>query len=67
MSITQVSLILFTVFLLSAGQIPFKLTSSEVNLSLSGLISLLLGARQAIAFLGLLDILSGLADSMWCL
>jgi drug/metabolite transporter (DMT)-like permease len=51
MSIVQISLILFTVFLLSVGQILFKLASSDINLSSSGLIPSLISARLAIAFL----------------
>lgn len=51
MSIVQISLILFTVFLLSVGQILFKLASNDINLSSSGLIPSLISARLAIAFI----------------
>ena len=51
MSIIRLSLILFTVFLLSVGQVIFKLASKDVDLSYSGLIPSLVSPRLAIAFL----------------
>jgi len=51
MSLVLILLILFTVFLLSVGQILFKLASSEINMSAAGFIASLMSARLAIAFL----------------
>ena len=51
MSLIQISLILFTVFLLSLGQILFKLASHDINVSYSKFIPSLMSPRLAIAFL----------------
>lgn len=51
MSLVHIFLIIFTVFLLSVGQILFKLASSEINLSTAGFVASLMSARLAIAFL----------------
>lgn len=51
MSIIRISLILFTVFLLSVGQVIFKVASRNIDLSYSGLIPSLMNTRLAIAFL----------------
>lgn len=50
MSMAQILLILFTVFLLSVGQILFKLASNDIDLSYSGLVPSLLSLRLVIAF-----------------
>ena len=51
MPILQVSLIISTVFLLSVGQILFKLASGNIYLSSVGFISLLMNFRLALAVL----------------
>ena len=51
MTIFQLTLILFTVFLLSAGQILFKLASSDIVLTPAGLVPSLLSLKLIVAFL----------------
>lgn len=50
MSIFQLSLILFTVLLLSVGQILFKLASDDIVLNPAGLLPSLLSFKLVVAF-----------------
>jgi len=50
MSIFQSSLILFTVFLLSVGQILFKLASNDIVLTPAGILPSLLSLKLIVAF-----------------
>jgi drug/metabolite transporter (DMT)-like permease len=50
MSIFQLSLILFTVLLLSVGQILFKLASDDIVLNAAGLLPSLLSFKLVVAF-----------------
>lgn len=50
MTLLQLLLILFTVFLLSTGQILFKLASADINLTYLGFIPSLVSLKLLIAF-----------------
>ncbi|MEC5385592.1 hypothetical protein VVD49_07640 [Uliginosibacterium sp. H3] len=50
MSVFQIILILFTVLLLSVGQILFKLASNDIVLTVDGLLPSLLSFKLLIAF-----------------
>jgi len=50
MTILQLVLILFTVFLLSVGQILFKLASEDIVLTSTGILTSLMSIKLVIAF-----------------
>jgi undecaprenyl phosphate-alpha-L-ara4N flippase subunit ArnE len=50
MTLLQLLLIFFTVFLLSAGQILFKLASEDIVLTPSGILPSLISFKLAVAF-----------------
>lgn len=50
MTLLQLLLIMFTVFLLSAGQILFKLASEDIVLTYSGILPSLMSLKLVVAF-----------------
>jgi len=50
MTLLQILLILFTVFLLSAGQVLFKLASEDIILTSTGILPSLMSLKLVIAF-----------------